>query len=301
MLTELVVCYTNNCRDIESAKQAVRWIAARPDSQVFHMSYAEGKKSGWANNRPPQNATWATGMPLVCMHNGYTSKSPALKNNRFGTLVEVRGIGNNHTDIKHGGYSMGSDERACIGVIIDGVARRLTSPESCVAVIKWKDDPESDVTEVPLDMFPGWFIRAFAITTHSSQGLNLGSDMYVGIMEFNKLKHRCPRGLYVALTRVVDSNQLWIADNDVGRKGIKSSYSVQSAVRRSLISDMRKNWPLAGLKRDEHKDSDLDSWVDINWFEDQWYEQDALCCRCGCLMHRDPQPHSADMSKRVTI
>ena len=83
--------------------------------------------------------------------------------------------------------------------------------------------------------------------------------------------------------------------------GIKSSYSVQSAVRRSRMADTRKNWPLAGLKREDYKEWDWDDWVDIDWFEDQWYDQDALCCRCSCELHRDPQPHSADMSKRVTI
>ena len=160
-------------------------------------------------------------------------------------------------EIKPGGYSMRSDERAYVRVTVDGVARRLTRPESCVAVIKWRDN-ESDVTEVPPDRFPGWFIRAFAITTHSSQGLNLGSSCYVGIMEFSKLKHRCPRGLYVALTRVVDSNQLWIADTDVGRS-IKSSYSVQSAVRRCRAADARKDWSIAELRREEQTHWDWDS------------------------------------------
>ena len=261
--TDLIVCYTNKRRDTESTKKATRWVAAHPDAQVFVMSYAvkrkpeedtKVKKKDWINNRPPQNATWAIGMPLVCMHQDYTGKIEDLKNNRFGTLVDIRGIDGYHTAIKPGGYTMRPDERACVQVMIDGEAHRLTRPDSCVAVIRWSDD-ESDVTEVPLDRFPGWFIRAFAITTHSSQGLNLGSSCYVRIHEFSKLKNRCPRGLYVALTRVVDSNQLWIdLDGPNGRTSIKSSYNVQSAVGRSRRGDAYKDWPLADLKSEEQKD-----------------------------------------------
>ena len=39
----------------------------------------------------------------------------------------------------------------------------------------------------------------------------------------------------------------------------------------------------------------------MDWFEDTWFDQDGECYRCGREMHRDPQPDSADMDKRVTI
>ena len=41
--------------------------------------------------------------------------------------------------------------------------------------------------------------------------------------------------------------------------------------------------------------------MDLDWFESKWVDQEALCCRCECEMHQDPQSDSADMSRRVTI
>ena len=240
-------------------------------------------------------------MPLVCLHTSYSSDNNSLKNNRFGTLVDIK-LEGGHTDLRPG-------DESGIRVVVQGQTKRLASPEICMAVIKWNDTSEDSGNEmVPLSDFPKWFIRGFAITAHSSQGLNLGADRYVGVYEFHKLLARCPRGLYVALTRVVSSNQLW-CHATASERYIKSAYSVQGAITRNIQADKEKDWPLAqvrdadklvGLKSKDSKNWPLDRWIDVKWFEIEWTTNGHRgCFRCGCDMHRDPTPEGMD--RRVTI
>ena len=63
-----------------------------------------------------------------------------------------------------------------------------------------------ETTEVLLGSQLGkWFIRAFCITSHSSQGSNIPSGEYLGVHEVERMKSYAPKGLYVALTRVTDA------------------------------------------------------------------------------------------------
>ena len=288
-MTWFNICYTNPMRDRLSARTASKWVSEHPDAQVYDMRY--NRPDTAASNRPPEQAIWAVGMPLVCLHNGYSSDTNGLKNNRFGTLVDIK---------LEGGYAdvIAGDESG-IRVMVQGQTKRLATPDICMAHIKWNDTKDNAELEmVPLSNFPAWFIRGFAITAHSSQGLNLGADRYVGIHEFHKLLARCPRGLYVALTRVVSSNQLW-CQTQASERYIKSAYSVRGAVIRNIQTDKEKNWPLAGLKSSDSKNWPLDRWIDVNWFESEWITSGQTCFRCECAMHRDPTPDGMD--RRVTI
>mmetsp|Transcript_13610 Transcript_13610/g.24304 ORF Transcript_13610/g.24304 Transcript_13610/m.24304 type:complete len:1349 (-) Transcript_13610:1088-5134(-) len=286
--TEFNICWSNKYKDRLAEKIAIRWIQKRNVEE--HLVLCHRAPVGYTANRVPQHATWAVGMPCICVHNDYTAEfEDHIRNNRYGTV----------TDIQYGGPIVQTSEQQKARVndmrVVrgGGVQYRLGRPEDCRVTIEWVSSDEKTV--VPLDRFAAWFIRSFCITAHSSQGLNLGKDRYVGIHEFDKLSQYCPMGLYVGFTRVESSDQLWIHQS--AGTVIKNAYNPFAACCRLRTEDASKDWPEAGLWCVD--DWDWDLWIDEAWFEKSWEEQGGNCYTCARPMLRDT--NRSDKSLCVTI
>ena len=92
-VTDRNICFTNQCRDRVRQLTAEQWLK-RETNQLGPTHYTvtqRAEKTGGKTDRgnaPPQTATWAVGMPVVCMHS-QLGMGFHVKNNHTGKIKAI--------------------------------------------------------------------------------------------------------------------------------------------------------------------------------------------------------------------
>ena len=172
-LTDRNICFTNRCRDRVCQLGAEEWLKRKTSrSGYYHTITRQKNKSHKTDkgNAPPRTATWAVGMPIVCMHS-QLRRGSHIKNIHTGKIKAIfNKVKDKRTPWAPCAASSQTPSNVVVHDIRTGAVLGVPPPGSrLVACLQW--DHTEETTEVDFPQLGNWFMRAFCITSHSSQGV----------------------------------------------------------------------------------------------------------------------------------